>query len=838
MFIYLSTPLSSARGSNMNILKSALFKTYAGLNPGLNRGRSSIGCDVSHSKWAASLSDPLLLLPFVVCSIVVCFVLAVPAIGQTTVAERIESLQRDFDESIQPLLKTYCFDCHSGDAGDAGLTLDRFDSIKQMLNQRKLWKKAEHRVAAKEMPPSDYNEIDSKSHQVLMEWLDRLFNVADCSNIDPGPMTLRRLNRVEYRNTVRDLMGVDYQLADDFPGDDVGYGFDNIGDVLSLPPILMEKYLAAAEAITESAVPDVTKPMLQQTFSHHQLDSNDNVQKLEQSVLMFTNATVFATVELPLDGQYQIRVGVIPEQAGNEPVQFSIGFNRQQKHRRSVPGASGDPTEFEFTLQGRAGERRLGVSFLNDYYQAASDGKPAEDRNMHVTFIQIEGPKNYRHPGFEKIVGDSIPESLPQQRDLAKKIVNRMAHRGFRRLVADAEIDRLMNLFDYAIEEGDSFPVALRLPLQAILVSPHFLFKVETPPPTQSHGEVWQLDHFQLATRLSYFLWSTMPDDELFRAALDGKLKEPNFYRNQIARMLQDPKSDALVENFVTQWLQLRKLEQLQPDSEIFPGVDLELRREMIEETKLVVKELIRNDASLLRLLDTDFTYVNRRLAEFYGIEGVDGDGFQRVKLQSPHRGGILTHASILTVTSVPTRTSPVLRGKWIMENLLGEEPPPPDPDATPIEDQTELTGSLRQRLEQHRADPNCAVCHLVMDELGFALENFDAVGRWRELDEGFPIDNSGLLPDGTSFAGAAEMQRVIHNQLKEKFVRCVTEKMLVYALGRGLEYYDECTLDRIIKELDTRDFRFGDLIYLIATSDPFIKQRQSLEIEGDENAP
>ncbi len=257
----------------------------------------------------------------------------------------------------------------------------------------------------------------------------------------------------------------------------------------------------------------------------------------------------------------------------------------------------------------------------------------------------------------------------------------------------------------------------------------------------------------------------------------------------------------------------------------------------MIEETKLVVKELIRNDASILRLLDTDFTYVNQRLAEFYGIEGVNGDGFQRVKLQSPHRGGILTHASILTVTSVPTRTSPVLRGKWIMENLLGEEPPPPDPDATPIEDQTELTGSLRQRLEQHRADPNCAVCHLVMDELGFALENFDAVGRWRELDEGFPIDNSGLLPDGTSFSGAVEMQQVIHHQFKEKFARCVTEKMLVYALGRGLEYYDECTLDRIIKELESCDFRFSDLVYLVATSDPFVKQRQWLEIKGDEDA-
>ncbi len=317
-----------------------------------------------------------------------------------------------------------------------------------------------------------------------------------------------------------------------------------------------------------------------------------------------------------------------------------------------------------------------------------------------------------------------------------------------------------------------------------------------------------------------------MPDEELFRLAGKKQLHEPQIYRQQVERMLADPKSDAIVDNFVGQWLQLRKLEQFQPDPVQFPGVDLQLRQDMIQETKLLFKDLIRNRGSILDLLNTEHTFVNQRLAAHYGMPAIEGDDFQKVSTKASGRIGLLTQASILTVTSNPTRTSPVKRGKWIMENLLGDEPPPPDPAAMPIEDQPELKGNLRQRMEQHRADPNCAVCHQVMDQLGFALENFDAVGRWRDADDGQPVDASGALPGGQRFSGALEMQRVIRDDMREDFVRCLTEKMLIYATGRGLEYFDECAIDKIVEDLKSKNYAFDELIQFIAASEPFRKRK------------
>jgi len=334
------------------------------------------------------------------------------------------------------------------------------------------------------------------------------------------------------------------------------------------------------------------------------------------------------------------------------------------------------------------------------------------------------------------------------------------------------------------------------------------------------------LNDFELATSLSYFLWSTMPDESLFQLASEGKLNNPAIYREQFERMLADPKSVALVDNFVTQWLQLSHLESVQPDPDLFPGIDLQMRSDMITETKLLVQELIRQDAKITDLLSSEFTFVNQRLAGYYGITGIEGESFVKVLTSKTGRVGLLTHASILTLTSNPTRTSPVKRGKWIMENLLGEEPPPPDPTAMALEEQAELTGTVRERLEQHRADPNCAVCHTVMDELGFALENYDAVGRWRDDENGSPIDSVGLLPNGTQFSGALEVQQAIATKMRDQFVRCLIEKTLIYATGRGLEYYDECAIDIIAGTLAEKDYRFSELFYQVAISAPFLQRR------------
>jgi hypothetical protein len=738
--------------------------------------------------------------------------------------EMLRRLQNEFNQSVKPILQKYCLDCHSGESALAGFDLDQFNQLDQIFKARKRWKKLEQHVIKRVMPPADETPLDDKSYQTLTTWIDSALNSADCTNLDPGRVTLRRLNRIEYRNTIRDLLGVDYQPADSFPGDDVGYGFDNIADVISLPPILMEKYLSAAEEVTAQAILDTKKKLLNQLFLPQQIQPIDGVRIEESQVVFFRKASVETELWIPQTGNYRIVVRAAGDQAGAEPVQMSLRLKGQKRLlQRKVTNQPEKPSDFEFKLRLIEGKQRLQLSFLNDYFKQREDGS-AEDRNLFVYQIAIEGPDKPRLPATHlKLIGETIPEGETEQIQKAEEILLGIGSRGFRRRMTEGERDRLMEIFNEARAEGESFEMAIRYVLQAILISPHFLFKVEVPP---EPGTTRELNDFELATSLSYFLWSTMPDDDLFRAAVEGKLRQPEHYRQQVQRMLADPKSNALTENFVSQWLQLRKLEQFEPDPTKFPEVDLQLRRDMITETKLLVDDLIRNNHRVLDLLSVEYTFVNQRLAGHYGLPEVPGEQFRKVSTAETGRVGLLSQASILTVTSNPTRTSPVKRGKWIMENLLGEEPPPADPAAMPIEDQPKLSGTIRQRTEQHRADPNCAACHKVMDQLGFALENFDAVGRWRNEDEGAPIDASGELPTGQRFSSPMELQRVIRDDLREDFVRCLTEKLLIYATGRGLEYFDECAVDKILEELKQQDYSFVELIHRITTSEPFIKRR------------
>jgi hypothetical protein len=771
------------------------------------------------------------------------FLLVIGLSSQTTFARQddpLRKLQREYTASILPILRKQCLDCHSGDQADAGLDLSGYREIGEILKARKRWKKVEHRVAAREMPPAeDWGELDESDYQTLMNWLDQLLNTADCSDPDPGRVTLRRLNRYEYRNTVRDLTGVDYPESMDFPGDDVGYGFDNIADVISLPPILLEKYLKAAEHISEQIVVDPRKPLLVQSLSFSDFSNPRGTRMAESNLVFYSNATASAPVTLPADGRYRVTVTVIPEQAGGDPVKISARFRRGRTVEKPVTERTDQLAEIEFLLNGRAGENRIEISFLNDYYFEGNEERPREDRNIYLVSLLLEGPLPNNRPAAGNplsLISAEIPATAAEQLELARQIIQDFGSRAFRRPITEAELERILSFFQQLQStddnvgdvEGDDFEGALRYAVQAILVSPHFLFKVEEP---NRPGVVRSLNSYELASSLSYFLWSSMPDEQLFGLAAQGALNEPAVLQEQVRRMLADPRSSALVDQFVAQWLQLVKLETMEPDPELFPGVDLLLRREMIEETKQVVAELIRQDASVLTLLDTDFTFVTPRLARFYGLENrmeqtPANDQFVRISTRDTPRIGLLTHASILMVTSNPDRTSPVKRGKWVMENLLGDEPPPADPAAMPIEDQPELTGTLRQRMEQHRADPGCASCHKVMDELGFALENFDAVGRWREQDQGLPIDASGLLPDGSTFAGAFEMQQTIKTRRQTDFTRCLTEKMLIYATGRGMEYFDECALDTIMEQLQAKESRFSELILLVAGSDPFTKRR------------
>lgn len=739
-------------------------------------------------------------------------------------SDSLRKVQREFTETIRPMLETHCGDCHWGDSSDADLNLEQYETLDQLLSGRKKWKKVLIRVAAKEMPPEDCEPIPDDDHAKLLAWIDQLLNSVDCTNINPGRVTIRRLNRTEYQNTVRDLTGVEFETDGNFPTDDVGYGFDNIADVLSLSPILMEKYLKAAETITLNAVKDPewarkTRMLMAKDFSK---SKGSGLQ--EGSLVLHSNGTVSANFSVISKGNYRVVIVASGSQAGDEAVKMKFDINGKQRQFFKVANEPGDEVkEFETQVRfAKTGDQKINVSFTNDFYKKTRRNEKPQDRNLYLRSVSLEGPIGKQRGAYGKLVLGEPGDSKEQQRKVARKSISVFASRAYRRLAKPAEVDRLMGLYDSAIESGDAFDRALRFPMQAILVSPHFLYKIEQPVPV---GEIRELNDFELATSLSYFLWSSMPDAELFKLATKGQLKNEKVFRQQVLRMLKDRRAKAVVQNFASQWLQLRSLARMQPDAEMFPGVDAQLRKDMETETKLLVYDLIRSDAQVTDLLKADFTYLNERLAKHYGVDGIKGNNFQKVSSDKTDRQGILSHASILTLTSNPNRTSPVKRGKWIMENLLGEEPPPPDPDAMQLEDQAELTGTLRQRMEQHRANPACAVCHKVMDELGFALENYDAVGKWRMQDEVGAIDPRGELPDGTKFQGSKELQVMIRTGMRARYVRCIAEKLLIYSLGRGLEYYDECTLDKIVADLRDSDYRFSALVIAICESDPFRKR-------------
>jgi mono/diheme cytochrome c family protein len=590
-----------------------------------------------------------------------------------------------FTKQIVPLLSRYCTSCHGGAKPRAGFALDVFKDEESARKDQNIWEAVTQRIRAHEMPPSKRPQPTEAEAKLLTAWIDSLLGTGDCiSKKNPGRVTLHRLNRTEYNNTIRDLIGIDFRPGEDFPADDVGYGFDNIGDVLSLSPLLFEKYLSAAEKIVAQAL--------------------------------------------------------------------------------ATPDA----------------RKRIFIC-------------PVTEKNKEES---------------------------------ARKILERFARRAYRRPVSPEEVNRLAGLVRLAESQGDTFDKGVALALQAILTSPHFLFRVERDPRPKRLVPHLISEH-ELASRLSYFLWSSMPDEVLFGLAQQSGLRKPGRLEAQVRRMLQDAKSHALVENFAGQWLQLRNLKNATPDPALFPTFDDSLRSAMLKETELFCESILKEDRSVLNFLDADYTFLNERLARHYGIAGVKGEHFRRVNLSGTPRGGVLTQASVLTVTSNPTRTSPVKRGKWILENILGAPPPPPPPGAGELSDDKKvvLSGTLRQRMEQHRANPNCATCHQRMDPLGFGFENFDAVGAWREREGKFSIDASGTLPSGQSFKGPAELKGVLKSQ-GEAFARCLTEKMLTYALGRGLEPYDKCAVDQIVSVLAKNDYKFSCLVTEIVKSDPFQMRR------------
>jgi hypothetical protein len=756
--------------------------------------------------------------------------------GRTLVLREGQNATSFAKEGVAFVAK-HCARCHGDKVKKADLRLTIFRDDADVLKHRKVWQNVLAVLRGGEMPPPSVKARPSMAEMdAFTSSIQAIFDRADrIAKPDPGRVTIRRLNRVEYNNTVRDLVGVDFQPAEDFPSDDVGHGFDNIGDVLTLSPILMERYLAAAESIVQRAIlAKVPKPPDRRMSSRYLEPATQKAWKWRP--LDERRHFLHTPYKITQPGEYFFRVRAWAKLTDIEPVRVAVLDGKTELKRFDVTAPEKMPVVLEVKVDLAQGDHRFFVKLLNP-------GQGENGRNLMVEAFHLVGPSDTRPESHRRLLATTGKTVTEKSAD----VLSRFASKAFRRPASDDEVARLVKLAEAAQNRGDSWEEAMQLAVQAVLVSPKFLFRVELDDGKVARGanaprSPHPISEYQLASRLSYFLWSTMPDDELF--ALAARKQLTANLDVQVKRMLKDPKSAALVDNFAMQWLQLRRLNMVSPDPKLFPTFNDAMRRSMLKETELFFTEIIREDRSILDLIDGGYTYLDERLASHYGIidtagtrrgnsrkrgaSGIVTSRFKRVELpEGDDRRGILGHASVLTVTSNPTRTSPVKRGKWVLEQLLGTPPPPPPPDVPELaeNDKAELTGSLRQRMEQHRKNPSCANCHAKMDPLGFAFENYDAVGRFRTHDGKFPVDPAGVLPDGKTFKGPAELKAILKEK-KDLFARCMAEKMLTYALGRGVEHNDKLAVDGIVAALAKNDYRFSTLVGEIVKSYPFRMRR------------
>jgi len=850
-----------------------------------------------------------------------------------------------FERDVLPVLEKNCFSCHSDRVHSGGLSLEAFRDSTLVMQNSDVWTKVLDKVKAGTMPPRTMPPLSATDASAITDWIQRLHGGAaaaasDPAAIDPGRVTARRLNRTEYNNTIRDLLGVALRPADEFPTDDSGYGFDNIGDVLSVSPLLMEKYISAARSVSKVAVFGEAYPLKPTLLVRLLPKKIQDDEPATGNVTPFSaRGALYTTYRAPVDGEYEFRFRY-QNFRGGEPVIQTEGPSRgasgasgssavapqgakadaagapaeagaadappaaapraggaqgrgagrgrggfvprpisdeERKARYEKARTSAPPEPLVFKIDGKevfsyvvqgttdyeysrgesvvrvkltAGEHALRASFpgLANIADPRTQFNADARRKLYMEYMDVLGPYNpstERPASFKKIFVCGPEASGRYSGACARTIVETFASRAYRRPATPQEIGKLLNLVEQ-VQKRDSFEEAIRVAVQAVLTSPNFLFRIEQDPPargasgaTTARGasglsagvpegakadatSAYRVSDYELASRLSYFLWSSMPDDALFEAAAKNSLHEKNTLDAQIQRMLADPKASALAENFGEQWLNLRLMDRKKPDAAKFQTVDDELLDAMRQETLMFVRTVISEDRSILDFIDGKFTFVNGPLARYYGISGVDGEAFTRVALDGVQRSGIVTQGSILSISSYATRTSPVLRGKWVLDNLLGSAPPPP-PDGIPalVEKDLGTAASMRQRLEQHRADPSCAACHNSMDPIGFGLENYDAAGAWRTKDGNFDIDSSGTLPDGRSFKGAQELKAVLKAK-SDIFARNFTEKLLTYALGRGLESSDRAVVDQITRDLAANHFKFSALVADITNSRPF----------------
>ena len=730
---------------------------------------------------------------------------------------------------LDTTLDQYCTTCHNDRSLRAGLSLEsvRGDDVAAHTT---VLEKVLRRLRTGEMPPPSRPRPSESTTAQLVTWLETSLDRVARDAPDPGAPAIHRLNRAEYRNAVRDLLGIDLDHARDLPADDSGYGFDNIGDVLTVSPLHIEKYVSAARRVSRLAVGTSTPRPIVVKYTPASGTRNEAIAGLppnQRGGILFRHF-------FPFDADYTITVRIRGGRVAHMPApQLDVRVDGERVRLFEADYETNEANQgtrnYEVSVTLRAGDNPIGAGFLTEYATDPQNPRDRQSAGYSVDYVLVGGPFEATGVGqgeSQQRIFVCRPEPGSAEEPCARRILSTLARRAYRTPVTPRDIDPLILLFTEGRADGGSFEHGIEMGLSGVLVAPRFLFRAPVVPDGGRPGEVYRLSDLDLASRLSFFLWSSIPDEELLSLAEEGVLSQPPVLAGQITRMIADPKSRALVDNFGGQWLHLRNVADWAPDPERYRGFDESLRYAFQQETELFLEHLIREDRSVLDLINADYTFVNERLADFYGIEGVEGGYFRRVSLEGTNRGGVFTQASVLMVTSYPTRTSPVLRGKWVLENLLGAPPPPPPPDVPALTDAAETSaGSLREALEQHRADPACAVCHTRMDPLGFALESFDAVGRFRTADNGVMIDDSGALPDGTPVNGPSGLRDVLMARRVE-VVETLAEKLLTYAIGRGLEASDRPALREIRRRVESDDYRFSALVSGIVDSVPFRMRR------------
>lgn len=738
--------------------------------------------------------------------------LALLCVGCTPVKSQAEVQS----EKAYAMLEQNCFRCHNAKKKKGKIDLQSFASAKAPLKNIKLWRHALTMTEEKTMPPEGKKQPTEQERQEIVSWIKGTLEDTYAQMPDnPGKTVVRKLNRIEYENTLNDLLYIEEEHAHDIPLDSVGYGFDNISELMNIPPLLMEKYLIAARNAVDKAIWENPNPKMSLRISPDDFAKVSGAGDISPTQAgLYSNGAIKTDFSITHASKYKLTINAYGTQAGNEPVKADIKIDGKKLKTISIPQKNYKPGNFSLEVNLKKGKRALEIVFINDHY----DAKKKQDRNLFVKYVNLNGPLGeIPLPKSHTALIPSLPTKGQNEDVAAITNIRTFVQRAFRKKVSDNQLSRYVNLYTKERKSGRSFYQALKTSYMAALVSPHFLFRMEDKP-----KEVAKANDSELATRLSYFLHSSMPDKQLLSKAAKGELSNPQTFKTEVQRLLKSPNAANFSENFSGQWLMLRSLDRLQPDMKKFPEWNTQLKDSMKNEAVTLFHTILSNNDSIKKFISNDEIYINETLAKHYKIPNIKGNQIRRIKAPA-NRGGILTMSSTLAVTSMPARTSPVKRGKWIMEEVLGTPPPDPPEDISPLEETGKANPnmSLREKLELHRADEGCASCHRIMDVYGFCFENFDPMGKWRKTENGRPIETGGTLPDGTKLEGLVNLKDYIVSK-DEKFAEHLISKLLIYALGRGLEESDYKTISAIVSSTQKNGYRFQDIILAITESVPF----------------